>query len=63
MLKIAAHVVSKGLTKIFIVSISTGIFPDNWKITKVGPIFEAGLKYEMGNYKPNSVLSTVASVF
>ena len=40
-----------------------GTFPDNWKTAKIAPIFKAGLKSEMGNYRPTSVLSTVARVF
>ena len=40
-----------------------GSFPEGWKISKVAPIFKAGVKSEMGNYWPISVLSTVARVF
>ncbi len=62
-LKIAGSVISKGLAKIFNISISTGIFPDSWKTAKVAPIFKEGNKSEMGNYRPISILSTVARVF
>ena len=62
-LKIAGSVVSKGLANIFNISISTGTFPDSWKIAKVAPIFKEGSKSEIGNYRPISVLSTVARVF
>ena len=61
--RVAALVVSKGLTKIFNVLISSGTFPDNWKIAKVAPIFKADLKSGIENYRPISVLSTVARVF
>ena len=40
-LKIAGSVVSNGLVNI---SISTGTFPDSWKIAKVAPIFKEGSK-------------------
>ena len=62
-LKIAAPVISKGLAKIFNKSLSVGRFPEGWKISKVAPIFKAGVKSEMGNCRPISVLSTVARVF
>ena len=62
-LKIAAPVISKSLAKIFNKSLLMGCFPEGWKISKVSPIFEAGVKSEMGNYRSISVLSTVARVF
>ena len=61
-LKIAAPVISKSLAKIFNTSLLVGSFPEGWKISKVAPIFKAGVKSEMGNYRPISVLSTVAKV-
>ena len=62
-LKIAAPVISKSLAKIFNKSLLVGSFPEGWKISKVAPIFKDGVKSEMGNYRPISVLSTVARVF
>ena len=62
-LKIAAPVISKSLAKIFNKSLLVGSFPEGWKISKVAPIFKAGVKSEMGNYRPISVWSTVARVF
>ena len=62
-LKIAAPVISKSLAKIFNKSLLVGSFPVGWKISKVAPIFRAGVKSEMGNYRPISVLLTVARVF
>ena len=55
-LKIAGSVVSKGLANIFNISISTGTFPDSWKIARVAPIFKEGSKSEIGNYRPISIL-------
>ena len=62
-LKIAAPVISKGLAKIFNKSLLVGSFPEGSKISNVAPIFKAGVKSEMGNYRQISVLSTVARVF
>ena len=39
------------------------IFPDNLKVAKVAPIFKAGTKDDPGNYRPISILSSVARVF
>jgi hypothetical protein len=38
-------------------------FPDEWALARVSPIFKAGLKTELGNYRPISVLSAVSKVF
>ena len=55
-IKNATLVNSKSLVKILNASLLVGSFPKGWKISKVGPIFEAGLKSEMGNYRPNCQL-------
>ena len=57
--KIAAPVISKSLAKIFNTSLLLGSFPESWKISRVAPISKAGVKSEMGNYRPISVLSTL----
>ena len=44
-------------------SISTAIFPDNWKMARMSPIFKAGTKEDCDNYRPISILSTVAKIF
>ena len=38
-------------------------FPDDLKVAKVVPIFKAGAKDDPGNYRPISILSSVARVF
>ena len=62
-LKIAALVISRSLAKIFNISLKTGVFPVQWKYARLAPIFKGGLKNETGNYRPISVLSTLARVF
>ena len=62
-LKIACPVVSKSLAKTFKTSLETGIFPEVWKLARVAPIVKRGVKSDMSNYWPISVLSTVARVF
>ena len=45
------------LKYLFNLSIQKGIFPDDWKITKVAPICKADDKSNLNNYKSISVLS------
>ena len=61
-LKIAAPVIAPSLALIFNQSISTGIFPSDWKIARVTPIFKTGAKHDMGNYRPISVISIVSKI-
>jgi hypothetical protein len=44
-------------------SLLSGIFPDDWKLAKISPIYKSGNKQECGNYRPISVLSVVAKIF
>jgi hypothetical protein len=41
----------------------TGVFPDNFKVAIISPIFKSESKLECNNYRPISVLSVVAKVF
>ena len=43
--------------------LTTGTFPDDWKLVKVTPIFKQGDRSDMNNYRPISVISAVAKVF
>ena len=47
LLKIAADVVTPSLTCIFNQSLLTGIYPSDWKLAKVTPIFKAGSKTDL----------------
>lgn len=58
-----SDLISPYITLIFNLSLSTGVFPDNWKSAKVTPIFKQGDKRNMNNYRPISVISAVAKVF
>ena len=62
-LKIATEVVAPSLTGIFNQSLVTGIFPSDWKMAKVSPIFKNGSKSDLNNYRPISVIPTVAKIF
>ena len=62
-LKIAAEILSPSLTAIFNRSLSMGIYPDDWKMARVLPIFKSGEKADLSNYRPISIISAIAKVF
>ena len=56
--------VSKSLTIIINQMITTGIFPDAFKVSKVTPIFKKkGDCSLMSNYRPISLLPTISKIF
>jgi hypothetical protein len=63
MLKIAANIIAPSLTYIFNLSLSTGIFIDDWKNARVNPIYKEGSRPKMGNYRPISILPILSKVF
>ena len=63
LLRISAEIVAPSLTQIFNKTISTSIFPTDWKLARVTPIFKKGKKDDMNNYRPISVISVVAKIF
>ena len=52
-----SDLISPYITIIFNLSLSTGVFPDNWKSAKVTPVFKQGDECDMNNYRPISVIS------
>ena len=60
LVRLAAPFITKSLTVIFNKSISTGIFICDWKIARVTPIYKEGVKSNMNNYRPISVISIIA---
>ena len=42
LLKMAGNIIAPSLTQIFIKSINTGIFPTEWELARVTPIFKKG---------------------
>ena len=55
-------VLHKPLLHIFNLSLQTGIFQDKLKIARVTPLFKGGENYELGNYKPISVLPCFSKI-
>ena len=62
-LKLSALVIYGQLTDLSNLSIKSLEFPDDWKWSKVFPLFKAGERKNPNNYRPISVLSTVSRVF
>ena len=58
-----ADLVASSLCAIFNRSIISGIFPTEWKSTKVIPLFKQGEHSELNNYRPISIIPVVAKVF
>jgi hypothetical protein len=63
LLKMAAQVVAPSLTGIFSASIRTGIFPNEWKASRVTPIFKSGPKSNPSNCRPISIIPAIAKIF
>ena len=40
-----------------------GIFPDDWKIARVAPVYKDGSEDENSNYRPISVLPVISRLF
>ena len=62
-LKEFAENIVLSLTDIFNFSIETGVFPDDLKAGRVAPVYKSGGKDDLNNYRPSSVLPTVARAF
>ena len=44
-------------------SLPSGIFPSDWKMAKVSPVFKSGSKADLNNYWPISVIPAAAKIF
>jgi len=53
---------SKPLTKIFKLSVSSRIVPQDWKEAFVSPLFKKGSKAKPENYRPVSLTSIVGKI-
>ena len=63
LLKLLKMELSKSLTLIINQMITTGIFPDSFKISKITPIFKKGDVSLLSNYRPISLLPTISKNF
>ena len=63
LLRLSASVVMDSLAALFNESLQSGIFPSDWKKANVYPVFKAGDSQLLTNYRPISVLHSIAKVF
>ena len=63
LLLICADLIDDSLLLIFNTSIATGIYPEEWKCSKVVPVFKQGDGADLDNYRPISIIPVVAKVF
>ena len=62
-LKIGMPVLAPILCDIFKWSLTSGTFPQNWRIAKVSPIYKDGNIEDRSNYRPISVLPVILRLF
>ena len=63
LLKKCKNLLSKPLTDLINSSLNQGIFPDKLKLAKIIPIYKSGDKSKLENYRPVSILSSLAKIF
>ena len=63
LLRVCPDLIAESLCAIFNRSINTGIFPTDWKCSKVIPLFKKGERRDLNNYRPISIIPVVAKVF
>ena len=61
-LKDEATVLPKPISQICNISIKYSIFPSDCKIAKLKPLFKKGLKTDLQNYRPTSLLPLVSKI-
>jgi hypothetical protein len=62
-LKEAAPVIVTSITRLFNMSLASGVFPASWKMANVVPIYKKAEEFFTSNYRPISLLSILAKVF
>ena len=63
LLKETAPVISTSLCDLYNKSLSQGIFPQEWKIANIVPVYKKGETEYAENYRPVSLLCLVSKVF
>lgn len=53
----------KPLLYIFNLSLKTSTYPTDWRISKVIPTFKSGVKQDITNYRPITIVNAVSKVF
>ena len=58
-----SDLIAESICAFFNCSINSGVFPNEWKCSKVIPLFEQGERRDLNNYSPISITPIVAKVF
>ena len=61
-LRLCGGSIVRAVTTLFKESITYGHIPDEWKVHKITPIFKAGDRHCVGNYRPISLLCILSKV-
>ena len=61
-IRVAAPVISWSISKLINYSISSGTFPDHWKVARVTPLFKGGGASDRSSYRPISILPILSKV-
>ena len=61
-IKDVKHLITKPLTMISNFSLTNGVFPDIWKISRTTPTLKSGAKNDFNNYRPISVISVFSRI-
>ena len=62
LLKGTASVISPSLCKLYNKSLEQGIFPQDWKLANIVPIYKKGQREHTENYRPISLLPILSKV-
>ena len=54
--------ITKPLTHIFSTSFREGVFPEQWKLAKIKPLYKKGDRQNIQNYRPISILLVFAKL-
>ena len=63
MLNLSKDIIAKSSSDLFNACIDASVFPSDFKMERVAPIFKSDDREDLSNYRPISVLPTFARVF
>ena len=58
-----SDLIAESICAIFNCSINSGVLPNEWKFSKLIPLFKQGERRDLNNYRPISITPIVAKVF
>ena len=62
MIKDASQYIAAPLAYIINLSLSSGMYPDQWKNAKIIPVYKSGSVSELDNYRPISILPAISKI-